>query len=523
MEAITGFVSGLGGVIGWFFVILLLVIILILVFKKGYVKAPPDTAVVISGRGKEPRFIVGTSGICIPFLERRDTLVLNAVPVNLKTTEPILTSDFIELIITATVNVKIDSTDRGMMAIAAQTYINKDAAYIANHVSNVLEGNLREIAGHMSIHDLVKERQKVAEEVKESAEKDMQALGLTIKTFNISAIEEMNENGVISSISSENIARILKDSSVSKAENSRIVREEKARNEQLAKQAETESLAIIAERENNLRIQLAELKAESDKKQADANIAGRLQEEQRRRELEQASVQADIARREQEAELAEREIALQERKLDASIKKQADADRYKKEQEAEANRFAREKQAEAARIEEQNKAEAELIKAQKDAEAQKARAEAAKFAKLQEAEGIKAVGIAEAAKVKAVGEAKAAALEKEAEAMEKLGQAALGKLMIENMPAIAHEFAAPMSNIGNVSIIGGGNDSGIGTYMDSMPLAMGKFFQAMKETTGLDMADLMAGESKSAQVERNVHIDGLSDEVAKGIDKAVRS
>jgi flotillin len=58
----------------------------------------------------------------------------------------------------------------------------------------------------------------------------------------------------------------------------------------------------------------------------------------------------------------------------------------------------------------------------------------------------------------------------------------------------------------------------MGSYMDSMPLAMGKFFQAMKETTGLDMVDLMAGESKSAQTERNIHIDGAS---AKALAKAL--
>lgn len=49
----------------------------------------------------------------------------------------------------------------------------------------------------------------------------------------------------------------------------------------------------------------------------------------------------DIAKREKEAELAEREITLQERRLDADIRKKADADKYAAEKKAEAELYAR--------------------------------------------------------------------------------------------------------------------------------------------------------------------------------------
>ena len=52
------------------------VIALLLVFLLiSYVKAPPDTAYMISGFRK-PRILIGKAGIRIPFLERLDKLSL---------------------------------------------------------------------------------------------------------------------------------------------------------------------------------------------------------------------------------------------------------------------------------------------------------------------------------------------------------------------------------------------------------------------------------------------------------------
>ena len=478
--------------------VLLLIIILVIIVMRGYVKAPPDMATVISGRKKKPRFVHGTSSICIPVLERRDRLTLQVIDIDLHTSEAVPTKDYIAVNVDAAVNVKVDATDEDRMQAAAQNFLNMSPGDIAKIVAPVLEGNVREIIGKMELKSMVSDREQFARLVKESAEPDMNALGLTIKTFNVQNFSD--RNGVIDALGVENQAQIMKDAAVSKAKNEQIVREEAARAERAANQAEVESKAAIAERENDLRIRKAALKQESDARQAEADVAYQLQEEQQRADLERRTADADIARQEKEIELEEKRVAVEQKRLEAEVNKKADADLYKAQRDAEAELYKRQKEA-----------EAQKMTAELEAQAAKVRAEAERFAREQEAAGIEALGRAEAAKEQAIGEAKAAALEKEAEAMEKLGQAALGKMMIENMPAIAHEFAAPMGNIGNVSIIGGGSgDSGMGSYMDAMPLAMGKFFQAMKEATGVDMADLMAGDSKSARVERNVHVDAAS-------------
>ena len=77
------------------------VALVILFFIAGYVKAPPDTAYIISGFRK-PRILIGKAGIRIPFLERMDKLSLKMFSVDVKTTDYVPNAEYI--------NVKVDAT-----------------------------------------------------------------------------------------------------------------------------------------------------------------------------------------------------------------------------------------------------------------------------------------------------------------------------------------------------------------------------------------------------------------------------
>ena len=50
----------------------------VILFAAGYLKAPPDTAFIISGLGKK-RILIGKAGWRIPFLERVDKLSLQVM------------------------------------------------------------------------------------------------------------------------------------------------------------------------------------------------------------------------------------------------------------------------------------------------------------------------------------------------------------------------------------------------------------------------------------------------------------
>ena len=152
-------------------------IVVILVFLMGYVKASPDTAFIISGLRKKPKVLIGKAGVKVPFFEKKDELSLQLIPIDVKTSSAVPTADYINIRVDAAVNIKIgDNPDR--LKLAAQNFLNKKSEYIAKVSREVLEGNMREIVGKMNLEEMVSDRQKFANLVKENAEPDLAAMGL---------------------------------------------------------------------------------------------------------------------------------------------------------------------------------------------------------------------------------------------------------------------------------------------------------------------------------------------------------
>ncbi|MDE6916865.1 MAG: flotillin family protein, partial [Lachnospiraceae bacterium] len=225
--------------------------------------------------------------------------------------------------------------------------------------------------------------------------------------------------------------------------------------------------------------------------------------------IEISTANADIARQEREIELKQKQVAVKERALEAEVKKQAEAEKYAAQQKADAALYQRQKEAEAQQFE-----------AQREAEARKAQAEADRYSKEQEAQGIRAFGEAEAAAVRAKGIAEAEAIqarglaeaeamEKKAEAYAKYNKAAVAEMMIKVLPDIAEKIAQPLSQIDKITIIGDGGASGVDQVAGNVPAVMAKLFESMRETTGIDLADIINAGSYDAKVNRNITVSGL--------------
>lgn len=93
-------------------IVLLVVGILALIailFAVSYVKAPPDTAFIVTGR-KKRKVLIGKAGFRIPFLQRLDKLPLNLIQVDIKTPDAVPTSEFINIFVDGVANIKIGST-----------------------------------------------------------------------------------------------------------------------------------------------------------------------------------------------------------------------------------------------------------------------------------------------------------------------------------------------------------------------------------------------------------------------------
>ncbi len=487
------------------------VILLIIIIVTGYVKAPPDRAYIISGLRREPRILIGRAGIKLPFLERKDTLVLKQVSIDIKTNGYVPTLDFIGVDIDAVAKVRVKTDPEGIK-IAMKNFLNMDDKTIIAALTDSLQGNMREIIGTVRLKELNTDRKKFGDEVQEKAQKDMNALGIEIISCNIQKIED--EKGLIVALGQDNMSQIQKDASIAKAQADKDVAIAEAEAKRMANEAQVAAETEIAARKNELRIRQAELKRESDVKQAEADAAYEIQQQEQRKTIEVATANANIARQEREIELKKKDVEVTEQTLDAQIKKKAEAEKYARQQQAEAELFER-----------QRKAEAERFEREKEAEARKVQAEAELYAKTQQAEGIRAVGEAEAKAIEAKGLAEAEALEKKAEAMKKYGQAAMMEMIVKALPEMAAAIAKPLESIDKVTIIDGGGQGGTGVeQMGSyVPNVLAKTIESVKEITGLDLVEVMKAETYDAKVNKNVHVTGLSGEAAETVKEVLNT
>lgn len=245
------------------------VVILVLFLATEYVKASPDTAFIISGLRKQPKVLIGKAGIKIPFLEKKDALNLQLIPINVKTSSAVPTADYINIRVDAVVNVKI-SDDEQRLGLAAQNFLNQPTDYIKQVAREVLEGNMREIVGKMNLEEMVSDRQKFATLVKENSEPDLAAMGLDIVSFNVQNF--VDENGVIENLGVDNIVKIQKNAAISRAESEKEIARAQAIAKKEANDAQVSSELEIANAIAKAQKEKAVVKAEADRESKEAQI-----------------------------------------------------------------------------------------------------------------------------------------------------------------------------------------------------------------------------------------------------------
>ena len=506
--------------------ITVLVVLLIIIVATGYVKAPADEAYIISGLKKEPKVLIGRAGIKIPFLERKDTLLLKQISIDIKTDGYVPTNDFIGVNIDSIAKIRlISSLDVGktktfsktivdeegnshvenveieitedMAKAAMRNFLNMKEPQIIAALTDSLQGNMREIIGSQKLRELCQDRKAFGDEVQSKAQPDMNALGVWIESCNIQKLED--EQDLINALGMDNMAAIQKSASIAKALADKDVAIAQANAAKEANEAKVKADTEIAEKQNELAIKQAELKQESDTKKAIADAAYEIQKEEQRKTIEATKVNADIAQQERTVELRQKEAEVAEQTLNAEIKKKAEAEKYRRQQEAEAELIERQKRAEAEKYEQAQKAEAMKISA-----------DAKKYEAEQEAEAIRAKGEAEAKAIEAKGVAEAEALEKKADAMKKYGQAAMVEMVVKALPEMAKAVAEPLSTIDKVTIIDSGNgEGGVGSMGEYVPSVLAKTIESVKETTGVDIREIMKADTYDAKVNKNVNVTGL--------------
>ena len=189
------------------------VLIIILILALGYIKAPPDTALIISGLRRKT--IIGKASVRIPFFERVDKLKLQLIAVDVKTSSAVPTADYININVDANVNVKV-SSDPQLIKLGAENFLNKDTTYVAKVAREVLEGNMREIVGQMTLEAMVNDRKAFAEKVQENAAPDLNRMGLEIVSFNVQNFTD--DQNLIENLGIDNTTKIQKKAAIARAE-----------------------------------------------------------------------------------------------------------------------------------------------------------------------------------------------------------------------------------------------------------------------------------------------------------------
>ena len=473
--------------------------VLLILFACSYVKAAPDTAIIVSGLGKR-KILIGKAGFRIPFLQRIDKLSLRVFQVDIKTDEAIPTSNFINIRVDGVANLKI-SSDPELLDRAAESILNMTESDLIKQVQQVLQGNMREIIGTVDIKKLVQDRQGVALSVKDNVVPDMAKMGIEVVNFNIQSFAD--DNHVIENLGIDNISQISKDAAIAKANAERDVTIAKSNAEEAANRSRVEANQKIIEQNTSLSLKESALKQQTDTAKATADAAYAIEEQKRKQEINIAQINADIAKREREVELGQKEVELQERKLQATINKQADAEKYAKEQASEADLYARQKAAEAKKYELEQEAEMEKIKAEaekvartKAAEALKIQAEAEAAAQIAKANALREAALAEAKGIEAKGKAEADAIKAKADAMKQYGEAATLQLILDSnvLPEIIKAYSEPMasamSKIDSITMYGEGNTAKL---TEELSKNGNQIIDGLQKATGLDIKSLIAG------------------------------
>lgn len=472
----------------WLYILITVVVFILILIGVSYVKAPPDTAYIITGFRKQ-RTLIGKASLRIPFLERVDKVPLSLIQVDIKTPDAVPTSEFINIFVDGVANIKIGSSSEDLH-LASQIFLQQKLAGIQAIAKEVLEGNMREIIGQMKLTDLVHNRDLFAEKVKENAMQDMKRMGLEI--INLTIQNFSDKESVIQNLGVDNITQIQKDAQIARANSERDVKIAQAAALEAANKANVEAQTKIIEENTAFELKQASLKQQSDTAKAQADAAYKIESQKRQEEINVAEINANIARREREVLLGEKEVELQEKQLTAAINKKAEAEKYEVEQRAQAELFRRQRQAEAQKFEmaeaaeaKKIEAEAQMIVKQREAEAKKLEAEAEKYAAEQKALGIQAIG-----------EAEAQAIEKKAEAMKKMGEASILQLILDSnlLPEIVRASSEPLaqaySKIGNITMYGEGNTARLAEEITKNGTQV---FDSVEHTLGIDLKSILAG------------------------------
>jgi flotillin len=443
-------------------------------------KVGPNEALVIYGLGTGgvPRVIKGGGAVVIPVLQDSKMLSLELMSFDVAPTQDLFTKQGVAVNVEAVAQIKIKS-DPNSIRTAAEQLLTKNAQQREAFIRLVMEGHLRGIVGQLTVEEIVKQPEMVADRMRATSADDMDKMGLEIVSFTIKEVRDKNE--YIVNMGRPDIASIRRAADIATAEAERdteIKRAQALREAAIARaqadqervMAETASAAKQAEAQRDLELKRADYMASVRKQQATADKSYDIQANIMQQQVAAEQVRVERIQREEQIKVQDAEIQRRERELIATVLKPAEVERQRIETLAEAERQRR-------ALEAQGTAEASRLQGAGDADAERSR------------------GLAQAEVIRAKGQAEADAMHLRAGAFREYNQAAVLDKLLTGMPEVARAMAEPLSQVDKITIVSTGANDGRGAGANQITADIARMIAQVPELfetlTGVKVADLM--------------------------------
>ena len=490
-----------GPVIKTLLILIVALIVIVFVVLKTWKKVPNDHAAVIVGLGK-PKVVTGGGVFLIPLLQRMDVITLETLSLDVNI-QNVKTSLGVPINADGYVILKVKADETNILTAMQMFYCNDENRTknkIVEQVQSLCEGKLREIVSTMTVEEIYDDREKFSASVTEIASKALSEIGLELKSFTINDITD-NDDYIVS-LGRAQIAKVKAEASIAEAEANKTQQIQTAEARKLGEQARLAAETAIAESEKDKELKLQAFRKEQETKRAESDAAYQIQENITSKDVTSTEMDASVLREQRAKEVTEAQIQVQI----AAEQKNIELAQKRAERKAAELQETVVKPAEAAQRETELRAEAAKIQAIKEAQAE---AEAKKLDAEAEAAMISQRGQAEAEAIRAKGLAEAEALEKKAEALAKMNEAGKLQMVMDILPAFAQAIAEPMSKIGNVTVIGGGESgSGVDAMTRSAVSSLKAVTEAVKDTVGFDLTKVMEAQTIDAKTRRDVTLNG---------------
>ncbi|GFT44931.1 hypothetical protein NPIL_415692 [Nephila pilipes] len=418
----------------------------------GFVTCGPNEALVVSGCCLlNPTIVPGGRVFVWPLIQRAQKLTLNTMTLTIESPK-VYTQQGVPISVTGIAQVKIQGQNMEMLRSACEQFLGKTTKQIMNIAKETLEGHQRAIMCTMSVEEIYKDRKKFSKQVFEVASSDLINMGITVVSYTIKDIND--DQGYLKSLGMARTAQVKRDARIGEAEARRDsqIKEALAEEERMAARYVNDT--EIAKAQRDFELKKAAYDMEVNTKKAESDLAFNLQAAKTRQKIKEEQMQVKVIERAQEIQVQEQEILRKEKELEATVRRPAEAEKYRLEKLAEANRNRVIMEAEA------------------------------------EAEAIRLRGEAEAFAVEAKAKAEAEQMAKKADAFKEYREAAMVDMVLDTLPKIAAEVAAPLTQCNKVVMVSDGkSDIGAARLTGEVLDIIAKVPHVVTKLTGVNITN----------------------------------